>query len=80
MFSSIICRMRAGALPVSSRNIDAIWSAASCPLDPTSDVHFSMRSYDVAGCGVRKYDLAANKLDPDGERVYAPHTAMRSFL
>jgi hypothetical protein len=24
-------------------------------------------------CGVRKYDLAGNKLDPDGGRVYAPH-------
>jgi hypothetical protein len=22
---------------------------------------------------VRKHDLAANKLDPDGGRVYAPH-------
>src|SRR6266496_2169257 len=29
------------------------------------------------GCGVRKYDLAAKGADPDGGRVYAPHTLCR---
>src|SRR6266542_4654912 len=27
-----------------------------------------------ATCGVRKYDLAAKGADPDGGRVYAPHS------
>jgi hypothetical protein len=47
------------------------------PSLPTREVAHRKRA-GSRGCGVRKYDLAANGADLDGGRVYAPHTNLRT--